>query len=49
MISIYKGILNQGALSQSSISSDKLNCEFLENEFLNVINKQLKEIVHIKW
>lgn len=49
MISIYKGILNQGALSQNYTSNEKLTCEFLEKQFLNVIDKQLKEIVHIKW
>lgn len=49
MISIYKGGLNEGALYKSSASSENLSCEILEEQFRNVVNKQLNEIVHIKW
>lgn len=49
MISIYKGGLNEGAQSQSSVSSENLSCDFIEEQFRNIVNKQLNEIVHIKW
>ena len=49
MISIYKGGLNEGALSKSSVSSENLSCEILEEQFRDVVNKQLNEIVCIKW
>lgn len=49
MISIYKGGLNEGALSKSSVSSENLSCEILEKQFRDVVNKQLNEIVCIKW
>ena len=49
MISIYKGDLNEGALSQSSTTNEKSTYEFMQEQLLNVINKKLNEIVHIKW
>lgn len=49
MISIYKGGLNEGAVSKSSVYSENLSYEILEEQFRNVVNKQLNEIVHIKW
>lgn len=49
MISIYKGGLNEGTQSKFSVSNENLSCEILEEQFRNVVNKQLSEIVHIKW
>lgn len=49
MISIYKGGLNEGTQSKISVSSENLSCEIIEEQFRNVVNKQLSEIVHIKW
>lgn len=49
MISIYKGGLNEGTQSKNSVSSENLSCEILEEQFRKVVNKQLSEIVHIKW
>lgn len=43
------GGFNEGALSKSSVSIENLSCEFLEEQFRNIVNKQLNEIVHIKW
>jgi len=43
------GDFNEGALSKSSVSIENLSCEFLEEQFRNIVNKQLNEIVHIKW
>ena len=49
MINVYNVGMNDSTMSKDSSSKESSIDGILEKQFLDVINKQLNEIVYIKW